>query len=109
MMTLKLVKTKHTAFIVDEVSDELRENMGILFGRELRLYARRVKTTSNPKGVMEYSNYFSNQAVQVCQKENIIEERPVNEKENKIFQELSVGQSIDAEDREYLRSKYFEG
>lgn len=52
---------------------------------------------------MQYSDYFSNQAVQVCRKYNIVEERPVNEVENKIYQELSTGQGFDKDDREYLK------
>ena len=102
-MALKLVKTKNAAFVVDEVQDNVREKMGILFGRAIHLYAKRVPTAANPKGVMQYSDYFSNQAVQVCRKDNIVEDRPVNEAENKIYQELSTGQSLDKDDREYLR------
>jgi hypothetical protein len=67
-MALKLIKTKNAAFVVDEVQDDVREKMGILFGRAIHLYAKRVPTAANPKGVM-YSDYFSNQAVQVCRKE----------------------------------------
>lgn len=52
---------------------------------------------------MQYSDYFSNQAVQVCRKDNIVEDRPVNEVENKIYQELSIGKILDKDDREYLR------
>lgn len=63
-MALKLIKTKNAAFVVDEV----REKMGILFGRAIHLYAKRVPTAANPKGVMQFSDYFSNQAVQVCGK-----------------------------------------
>ncbi|WP_241687505.1 hypothetical protein [Lactobacillus delbrueckii] len=69
----------------------------------IHLYAKRVPTAANPKGVMQYSDYFSNQAVQVCRKDNIVEDRPVNEAENKIYQELSTGQGLDKDDREYLR------
>ncbi|MCD5568023.1 hypothetical protein LOB20_08505 [Lactobacillus delbrueckii subsp. lactis] len=75
-MALKLVKTKNAAFVVDEVQDNVREKMGILFGRAIHLYAKRVPTAANPKGVMQYSDYFSNQAVQVCRKDNIVEDRP---------------------------------
>ena len=53
-----------------------------MFGRAIHLYAKRVPTAANPKGVMQYSDYFSNQAVQVCRKDNIVEDRPVNEAEN---------------------------
>lgn len=107
-MALKLIKTKNAAFVVDEVQDDVREKMGILFGRAIHLYAKRVPTAANPKGVMQYSDYFSNQAVQVCWKDNIVEDRPVNEAENKIYQELSTGQSLDKDDREYLRDNYSE-
>lgn len=107
-MALKLIKTKNAAFVVDEVQDDVREKMGILFGRAIHLYAKRVPTAANPKGVMQYSDYFSNQAVQVCRKDNIVEERPVNEAENKIYQELSIGQGLDKDDREYLRDNYSE-
>ena len=65
-------------------------------------------TGVNPKGVMQYSDYFSNQPVQVCRKENIVEERPVNEAETKIYQELSTGQGLEKDDREYLRDNYSE-
>ena len=51
----------------------------------LKIIKTRVPTVANPKGVMQYSDYCSNQAVQVCRKDNIVEERPVNEAENKIF------------------------
>lgn len=81
----------------------LEKKMGILFGRAIHLYAKRVPTAANPKGVMQYSDYFSNQAVQVCRKDNIVEDRPVNEAENKIYQELSSGRGLDKDDREYLR------
>ena len=93
---------------MDEVQDDVREKMGILFGRAVHLYAKRVPTAANPKGVIQYSDYFSSQAVQVCRKDNIIEERPVNEAENKIYQELSTGQGLDKDDREYLRANYSE-
>ena len=82
--------------------------MGILFGRAIHLYAKRVSTAANPKGVMQYSDYFSNQAVQVCRKDNIVEERPVNEAENKIFQEFLTGQGPDKDDRDNLRDNYSE-
>lgn len=62
-MALKLIKTKNAAFVVDEVQDDVREKMGILFGRAIHLYVKRVPTAANPKGVMQYSDYFSNQAV----------------------------------------------
>ncbi|QGT62027.1 hypothetical protein [Lactobacillus delbrueckii] len=107
-MALKLIKTKNAAFAVDEVQDDVREKMCILFGRAIHLYAKRVPTAANPKGVMQYSDYFSNQAVQVCRKDNIVEDRPVNEAENKIYQELSTGQGLDKDDREYLRDNYSE-
>lgn len=81
----------------------LEKKMGILFGRAIHLYAKRVPTAANPKGVMQYSDYFSNQAVQVCRKDNIVEDRTVNEVENKIYQELSTGQGLDKDDREYLK------
>lgn len=68
-MALKLIKTKNAAFVVDEVQDDVREKMGILFGRAIHLYAKRVPTAANPKGVMQYSDCFSNQAVQVCWKD----------------------------------------
>lgn len=58
--------------------------------------------------VMQYSDYFSNQAVQVCRKDDIVEELPVNEAENKIYQDLSTGQGLDKDDREYLRDNYSE-
>lgn len=82
-MALKPIKTKNAAFVVDEVQDDVREKMGILFGRAIHLYAKRVPTVANPKGVMQYSDYFSNQAVQVCRKDNIVEDCSVNEAENK--------------------------
>lgn len=102
-MALKLIKSKNASFVVDEVQDDVREKMDILFGRAVHLYAKRVPTAANPKGVMQYSDYFSNQAVQVCRKDNIVEDHPVNEAENKIYQELSTGQGLDKDDREYLR------
>ena len=86
----------------------LEKKMGILFGRAIHLYAKRVSTAANPKGVMQYSDYFSNQAVQVCRKDNIVEERPVNEAENNVYQELSTGQGLNKDDREYLRNNYSE-
>lgn len=107
-MALKLVKTKNAAFVVDEVQDDVREKMGILFGRAIHLYAKRVSTAVNSKGVMQYSDFFSNKAIQVCRKDNIVEDRPVNEAENKIYQELSTRQSLDKDDREYLRDNYSE-
>lgn len=107
-MALKLVKTKNAAFVVDEVQDNVRDKMGILFGRAIHLYAKRVPTAANPKGVMQYSDFFSKQAIQVCRKDNIVEDRPVNEAENKIYQELSTGQRLDKDDREYLRDNYSE-
>ncbi|GHN17317.1 hypothetical protein ME782_17780 [Lactobacillus delbrueckii] len=93
---------------MDEVQDDVREKMGILFGRAVHLYAKRVPTAANPKGVMQCSDYFSNQPVQVCRKEIIVEERPVNEAENKIYKELSTGQGLEKDDREYLRDNYSE-
>lgn len=54
-MALKLIKTKNAAFAMDEVQDDVREKMGILFGRAIHLYAKRVPTAANPKGVMQYS------------------------------------------------------
>ncbi|MDF4030492.1 hypothetical protein [Lactobacillus delbrueckii] len=86
----------------------LEKKMGILFGRAIHLYAKIVSTAANPKGVMQYSDFFSNQAIQVCRKDNVVEDRPVNEAENKIYQELSTGQSLDKDDREYLRDNYSE-
>lgn len=62
-MALKLIKTKNVALVVDEVQDNVRDKMGILFGRAIHLYVKRVPTAANPKGVMQYSDYFSNQAV----------------------------------------------
>ena len=65
-MALKLIKTKNAAFVVDEVQDDVREKMGILFGRAIHRHPslrQRVPTAANPKGVMQYSDYFSNQAV----------------------------------------------
>lgn len=93
-MALKHIKTKNAAFVVDEVQDDVIVKMRIFFGRAIHLYAKRVLTATNPKGVMQYSDYFSNQAVQVCRKDNIVEDRPVNEAENKIYQELSTGQAL---------------
>lgn len=107
-MVLKLINTKHTTFIVDESFDELRSNMGIVFGKAVHLYAKRIPTSANPKGVMHYSNYFSDQAVQICHKDNITLERVANEAENKIYQELSTGQALDDKDRQYLRDNYLE-
>lgn len=83
IVALKLIKTKNAAFIVDEVQDDVREKMGILFSRAIHLYAKRVPTVANPKGVMQYSDYFSSQVVRVCRKDKIVEERAVNEAENK--------------------------
>lgn len=102
-MVLKHIKMKNAAFVVDEVQDDVRVKMRIFFGRAIHLYAKRVPIAANPKGVMQYSDHFSNQAVQVCRKDNIVEDRPANEAENKIYQELSTGQSLDKDDREYLR------
>ena len=67
---------------MDEVQDDVRDKMSILFGRAIHLYAKRVPTTANPKGVMQYSDYFSSQVVRVCRKDNFVEERAVNEAEN---------------------------
>ncbi len=86
----------------------LEKKNGYLVRQSIHLYAKRVPTAANPKGVMQYSDYFSNQAVQVCRKDNIVEDRPVNEAENKIYQELSTGQGLDKDDREYLRDNYSE-
>lgn len=100
---IKSYKDEDDAFLVDEVQDDVRVKIGIFFGRAIHLYARGVLTAANHKGMMQYSDYFSNQAVQVCLKYNIVEERPVNEAENKIYQELSTGQGFDKDDREYLK------
>lgn len=51
-MALKLIKSKNASFVVDEVQDDVREKMGILFGRAVHLYVKRVSTAANPKGVM---------------------------------------------------------
>lgn len=107
-MALKLIKSNDKAFIVDEVSDSLREKMGIVYGRAMHLYAERVQTPANPKGAIQYSDYFSDQAIQVCRKDSIIEERSINEEENAIYQKISAGRSLDGEDREYLRNNYYE-
>lgn len=107
-MVVKLIKTKRTSFIVDEVPDELREKMGIIFGKAIHLYAKRVATPANPKGVMQYSDYFSSQAIQVCKRDNITEERLVNDEERAIYQKLSTGKMLDDTDREYLRNNYLE-
>lgn len=40
--------------------------------------------------------------------DSIVEDRPVNEAENKIYQELSTGQGLDKDDLEYLRDNFSE-
>lgn len=107
-MAVKLIKTKGAAFIVDEVPDGLRERMGIIFGKVIHLYAKRVFTLGNSKGVMQYSDYYSPQEIQVCKKENITEERLLNDEELLIYQKLSSGKTLDSNDREYLRNNYLE-
>lgn len=106
-VALKLIKRKMRLSSWMKFKTML-EKMDILFGRAIHLYAKRVPTAANPKGVMQYSDYFSNQAMQVCRKDNIVEERSVNEIENKIYQELSTGQGLDKDDRDYLRDNYSE-
>ena len=48
-MALKLIKTKNAAFVVDEVQDDVREKMGILFGRAIHLYAKEYQLLQIPK------------------------------------------------------------
>lgn len=46
-MALKLIKTKNAAFVVDEVQDDVREKMGILFGRAIHRHPSLCQKSAN--------------------------------------------------------------
>ncbi|MDK6803217.1 hypothetical protein RON38_03430 [Lactobacillus mulieris] len=104
---MKFYKTKNNAFLVDEVQDDFREKLNIVFGYALRLHATRVFTPNNEKGILQYSNYISESPIQVCRKENVVETRDASEIETEIFNSVKNNQSLSKEQRAYLQEKFY--
>ena len=105
-MALKLIQTKRFSFIVDTVPDELREKLGFVFGRSIWLRAERVTTPSNPKGTINYSDFFNSVPQQICKVENVVSERALNEDELDIYQRLSSGRKLVKANRDYLQKNF---
>lgn len=106
-ITMKFYKTKNNAFLVDEVQDDFREKLNIVFGYALRLHATRVFTPNNEKGILQYSNYISESPIQVCRKENVVEARDASEIETEIFNYVKNKQSLTKEQRAYLQENFY--
>ncbi|EDX41565.1 hypothetical protein [Limosilactobacillus reuteri] len=106
-MALTFIKTKKHAFIVNTVNDRLRENMNIIYGRDIHLYAQLVITDSNPKGTMKYSDYYSSNPIQVCNKNDIIEQRELNENEIDIYERITNNSKLTKANHEYLKNNFF--
>lgn len=105
-MALELIETDQMSFIVDTVSDELRESMGMVFGRSIWLRAQKVVTPANENGTMVYSDYFNNQPVQVCKAADVVNRRELNDDEFDIYQRLSTGRKLVKANREYLINNF---
>lgn len=106
-MALELIETKQMSFIVDTVHDDLRENMGMVFGRSIWLRAQRVITPANETGTMVYSDYFNDQPVQICKESEVVVRRELNDDELDIYQRLSTGHKLVKENRDYLTDNFW--
>lgn len=106
-MTLTFIKTQKHAFIVDVVEDALRKNLGIVYGRDIHLYAQLVITTNNPRGTMKFTDYYSSTPTQVCNQRDVIEQRELNNDENDIYNRLTNHRKLSKANREYLKKYFF--
>lgn len=106
-MAISFIKTKKRAFIIDTVASSLRERLSIIYGRSIYLYAHLVITDSNPKGTMTYTDYYSDTPVNICNKEDIIEQRPLNEVEQDIYERLTSHRKLIKANREYLKQNFY--
>ena len=105
-MSLIFIRTFNNAYIVNTSQDRLRDNMGIIFGRAIRLYAQRVVTVANSNGTIKYTEYFSNNNIQVCKKDDVVEQRNLTEQEQHIYDRLSTGRKLLKADRHYLLDNF---
>lgn len=108
-MDLVFIRTKKNTWLVDLADDEIRDKMGIVFGKASRLFSEKVVTDSNEKGVWKYSSEVSENDIQVCHKDQIVERRVATQIEEEIYKTLLGGEKLTKEMREFLRKNYYIG
>lgn len=85
MGSLQYVRTKRASWLVLEVTDKLRQSMGLMYGYCMHLEAVRDWTWDNKnkvrKKVLSYNRYVTTEPVQVCRLLDIVEQREANETE----------------------------
>lgn len=106
-MALEFIKTKRSAYIVNTAENSSRDQMEIIYGRAIHLYADRVITDKNPSGVMKYTDYITDNNVQVCKTTDVIERRPLTDEEQQIYDRLSSNRKLLKSNRDYLTANFY--
>lgn len=106
-MNLQLVKCKSgVSFVVDEVSDKLKNSMNIVFGISVHLYCQHIITTTNSKGTDSFSDYINTSPISICHREDIQIQRDANELEKTIFYSLKSNKKLNSEQKTYLKANF---
>lgn len=106
-MTLKFIECKNgMSFLVNEVPDELRKRIDILFGYSLRLYCERTITLKNQRGTESFSNYVASKPIQICHNSDILKQRNATELEQSIFLTIQHHQKLNSNQKNFLKENF---
>lgn len=107
-MTLEFIHTNNgNNFIIEQTPDTTMSDNNILIGYVLRLFAEKIFTDLNIKGVVEYSNYVSESPIRICKITDIKNRRPASDDEVTIYTLLKKKDKLTKEHKKYLRDNYF--
>lgn len=108
-MNLIFIRTENISFIVNDVTDELREKMGLVYGKSLKLFCEEKTTIYKGKEriVHFYSDYVSEKNIQVCKESSILEKRLANSIEKSIFLHINNKQKLSDSEKDYLRENFY--
>ncbi len=105
-MSLLFIKTQRSSYVVDTVNNNDRQRLHIIYGRCARLFC---KTIKNKTGISySYSDFCSQNPIQVCFENDVTDKRSPNQEELKIYQTLASGRKLSKNDKSYLKNNCLE-
>lgn len=103
-MTLKTVTLKDdTSYVINEVPNKEMNELGIVFGKAVSLYAEYI--TTDKTSIWRYSSFCTDN-VNLFNKKDIVNEHPASKNETDIYNKLKNNIPLEADDRNFLRVNY---
>ena len=105
---MKLQKVKLTSgntFLYNEVPNKIFDNLNIIFGTVVALYAHLTKTSQNPRGTWSYTNSISKN-IPLFNKADIVSKITVTPEDTAIYETLAHGNKLNSKQKLYLQNNY---